>query len=225
MSHHRQSAESVNGVTGVTGHAKPAKPYPDFPLFPHATRRWAKKIRGKMHYFGPWEDWQGALNRYLEQKDDLYAGRTPRVSTGVSVRLYELNNSFLAEKRRLFDTGEIGQRTLADYEATCDLVGQQFGLNRAVEDLTPKDFADLRDELARRWGPVRLGNEINRIRILFRHGGEDASGLLTKTVRFGTGFKRPSKKTLRLERAAKNPRFFEPECLRQLLAAAEPPLT
>ncbi len=43
---------------------KPAKPYPEFPLTAHVTRRWCKKIKGKLHYFGRWEDPEGALREY-----------------------------------------------------------------------------------------------------------------------------------------------------------------
>src|SRR5438128_6814116 len=85
---------------------RPAKPYPDFPLFPHATGRWAKKIRGKMHYFGPWGDPDGALRKYLDQKDDLHAGRTPRLQgDGLTVR--DLLNRFLTSKKHLVDSREI----------------------------------------------------------------------------------------------------------------------
>src|SRR3990172_3062182 len=67
-------------------------------------------------------------------------------------------------------------------------------------------------------GPVRLGNEIQRVRSFFRYGYE--SGLLAVPVRFGPGFKKPTAKTLRLARAARGPLMFSPAELRSILEAA-----
>src|SRR6516162_1580977 len=104
--------------------AKPSKPYPEFPLFPHATRRWAKKIRGKFHYFGPWADPDGALAKYLEQKDALHAGRTPRVKPeGLTVR--DLANQFLTNKQDLLDNHEITRRTWLEYDAHVRAAGKR----------------------------------------------------------------------------------------------------
>jgi hypothetical protein len=106
---------NTSKVTATKPTNKPNKPYPDFPLFAHATRRWAKKIRGKLHYFGPWDDADGALNRYVAERDDLYAGRKPRVKTdGTTIR--DLCNRFLTSKTHLRDTGEITPRTFSDYQ-------------------------------------------------------------------------------------------------------------
>ena len=63
--------------------AKPSKPYSEFPLTPHPAGYWCKKIREKLHYFGPWKTHpETASAEYLDQKDDLHTGRTPRPDTG-----------------------------------------------------------------------------------------------------------------------------------------------
>src|SRR6476659_9089707 len=99
---------------------KPPKPFPDFPLFPHATGRWAKKIRGKLPYFGKWDDPDAALTKYLEQKDALHAGRKSREATdGTTIK--DLCNQFLAAKLALVQSGELANRTWEDYKAACDL--------------------------------------------------------------------------------------------------------
>ncbi len=212
---------NLRNSTASPAGGKPAKPYPDFPLFPHATKRWAKKIRGKMHYFGPWDNPDGALTKYLEQRDDLHAGRTPRVQgEGLTVR--DLLNRFLTAKRHLVDAREIAPRTFLDYHATCARVGDAFGLSRLVGDLAADDFERFRAALAKTLGPVSLGNEIQRIRAVFKYGFE--SGLTDRPMRYGPGFKRPGKKVLRKARHAKGPRMFESAELREMLAAAGPQL-
>src|SRR5262249_12429207 len=162
---------------------------PDFPLTAHPAGYWCKKIRGKLHYFGRWDDPQGALDNYNAQKDDLHAGRTPRPETG-EVTVKAILNAFLNAKQSLVDNGELSPRSSDDYRTTAEAIIHQFGKTRLAADLRPDDFAQLRNHLARSVGCVRLGNTIQRVRCIFKYAYD--AKLLDKPLRFGPGFKRPS---------------------------------
>jgi integrase len=204
---------------------KPDKPYESFPLFPHATKRWAKKIRGRTCYFGPWSDWQGALNKYQEQKDDLYAGRKPR-GTVEGLTLRDLCNQFLTAKRHLFDTRELSARTFNEYHAVCERLIESLGGYRLVEDLGPDDFLRLRASLAKGVGPVTLANLIQRARVVFKWASSNCKSADRKpvTVWYGDAFRRPEKKVLRRARNQNGARMFEADEIRKLLKAATQPL-
>ena len=198
---------------------KPEKPHPDFPLFAHDTRRWAKKVLGKIHYFGRWEDPQGALKNWLEQKDDLLAGRKPRPkSEGLTLR--DLLNHFLTAKRQIMESGELTPRSFQDYYDSCSRVADAFGKTRAVSDLHPGDFNDYRATIAKKWGPVAIGNEVQRVRSLFKYGFE--SGLMERPMLFGPLFKKPKRRDIRLARQAAAPKFFDADEIRKMLESARP---
>ena len=208
---------------------RPPKPYKDFPLTPHPGGAWQKKIRGRIHYFGRWghirngkmerlpdDGWQQALELYKAQADDLHAGRTPRVKrTGEGTTLDLLRGRFLTAKSRALDAHEITPRTYFEYKATTNLLIEQFGRDRLVDDITADDFEALRDGMAKRWGPVRLGNEIQKIKTFFKYGYE--TGLIDKPIRYGPQFKKPSASVLRRHRAKNGERMFQAAELCRLL--------
>ena len=123
--------------------AKPKKPRPDFPLYAHASGRWAKKVRGKTHYFGPWIDPQAALEKWVDQKDDLLAGRTPRPVGIGRPTVADLCNSFLTHKQQLVTSGGLAERTFNRYPATCGMLVASFGRRRLSVRMTSKNCVAL----------------------------------------------------------------------------------
>jgi integrase len=205
-----------------TAQTKPSKPRPDFPLFPHATGRWAKKIRGKLVYFGPWADPDAAIDKYLKEKDALHAGRKPReeVSTGVTVK--EVCNRFLNARLKKVESQEMTKRSWQDYKTACDLIVARFGKQRLVDDLDPQDFTALRAKMAKKWGPVTLGNVIQRIRTVFRFAAK--TRIIPQEVWYGEEFQRPKQSVLRINRATKGPKLFTADDIRRLIDAAGSPV-
>jgi len=186
---------------------KPSKPWPEFPLFAHAVGQWAKKVRGRLHYFGPWANHAEALAKWNREKDDLLAGRSPRPVATEGATVADLCNHFCTLKKNRVDSGELAPRTYALYYSTCERLVAEFTGPRRVADLVAQDFEKLRKKLAKRWGPVAIGNEIQRVRCVFHYGFE--AGLIDTPVRFGPGFKKPSAKTMRKARQRHGARMFE----------------
>ncbi len=211
---------SENHSTAPVPSSKPTKPYPDFPLFPHATKRWAKKIRGKLYYFGPWDDWKGALENYNEKKDALYAGRKPRSDTSEGVTVKNVVNAFLRRKKERLEAGELSAHTWAKYKTAADLIIAAFGKHRLAVDLDADDFANLRKRMANKWGPHRLGDMIQNVRSIFKHAHD--SRLLPLPVCFGPDFVKPSRKVMRVHRAERGPNLFTASEVRRLIDAAGP---
>jgi integrase len=93
-----------------------------------------------------------------------------------------------------------------------------LGKARRVDDLDPDDFAALRNRLAKKWGPHRVGKTIQCVRCAFKHALD--AGLVAAPVRFGPGFKRPSAKVLRLHRAKQGPNLFTAAAVRAFVEGA-----
>jgi integrase len=195
----------------------PLKPYPEFPLTAHPNGQWCKKIRGKLHYFGSWEEWQEALTLFQEQRDDLYAGRTPR-QPGDGPTLAELMDHFLYSKKLLADSGEITTRSYSDYERTCDKIEVSIPTSRLLADLRTEDFQKLRADLAKGQGPTTQKGDLGRARMVFNYAFD--SSLTETPVRYGKALKTPNARIFRRLANERGERMFSREEVLALVGKA-----
>ena len=113
---------------------KPIKPSKSFPLTAHNNGQWCKKIRGKIHFFGIWEDPQTALEKYLAVAADLHAGRQPRSNLsadGLAVK--DICNHFLTYQLQKVEAGEISARWFEDCRRVFKSYAHFFRLQRLMK--------------------------------------------------------------------------------------------
>lgn len=213
-----QSKRETPADTSARVSDKPQRPEGS-PLFWHASGRWCKKIRGKQEYFGRGSHAE-ALELYERDAEDLHAGRRPQESPE-GLTLYQLTAKFLTARKEKRDGGELSPRTFVEYGQLCQRILKALGKTRLVSDLRPDDFAKLRKDMAKTWGPVRLRSQIVLARGVFNFGTEQG---LHGPIVYGQSFDVPSEKTIRIHKAKNGPKMFEAEEIRRMLTAASQPL-
>lgn len=211
-------------MSEVVKQEKPKKPHPDFPLTPHATKRWCKKIRQKVYYFGTWSDPDGALREYLSIKEELQAGidprRHPAGSLDGTMTVGDLTNLWLGQKQTSLNNGDLAPVSFRDYRDVGVILISWFGRHTPVRSLTPSDFMELRNEVSAKYAPSRMNKIISSIRMLFKWGLEMEH--LKEPARMGPEFKGPSRKLIREARQKKPKKLFSSEELKKIIESSAP---
>jgi integrase len=231
------SANSTRKRSRRKSSDRPEKPYPEFPLYAHPLGYWSKKIAKRIHHFGRWgktvdgviehlpyeASWKAAYAAFKARVDDAQAGRIAEYVVSADKPVDEvltiggLGNRFLNAKLRQLESDELAPRSFYEYKQATDLLVATFGKTRLVSDLVAGDFESLRADMSKRWGPLRLGKFVQLIRTVFRYAADN--GLVDKPVRFGTGFNKPGKATLRKHKAASAKKLFTANEIRMILDA------
>lgn len=205
---------------------KPEKPTPDFPLFPHSSGQWAKKIKGSMRYFGPWDNPDAALTLYESEKKAWELNINPRTMTIVpmlgnknDLSISDGINLFLDYVEQKVKQSELSNRSYRDYKGSCQRVLQVIPRSFPINGMTTQQWAKIEQSLRDGLNPTTAGNHINRVLICFKWLKDNR---LIQEPYYGTAMKRPSKAKIRIAKKSSGKRWFDRDEILSLLAGARP---
>ncbi|MEO1979300.1 MAG: tyrosine-type recombinase/integrase [Fuerstiella sp.] len=202
---------------------KPPKPYKGFPLFAHQSGQWCKKILGKPWYFGVWADPDAALSRYLDEIDEIRAGRDPRKQDSGAATVADVCNHYLGRLNHRRESGEITNAHFSDCKKSCLILVSHFGRRVLAASLKASDFSKLMAAFPDQWGPTTKSTVIQRIRTVFKWAAE--AEIIPALPNFGPDFKKSPRRVSRILKADQKREYgrldYTAEEIRALLAVVK----
>jgi hypothetical protein len=186
-------------------------------LFPHKNGQYAKKIRGKIHYFGT--NKTAALKLYLSQRDDLEAGRIPQRAIENPTTDYVVN-AFLTRCKARVQAGDLSSVSFKDYENVGQLLVAHFGRTTDPTKWTPANFADFRLKMRKKYAPSRLSKIVTVTKGILKWA--KASNLIDSLPSYGPDFKIAPRKAHRLQRAETGKKLLTRDELLTLRQTVQP---
>ena len=188
---------------------KPDKPYPEFPLYAHASGKWAKKIEGRIVYFGRWEDPDGALKAF-----ELSKLTKPIASVPMGLTVEIACNVFLTARKKSVAEKTLSERSYQDYKRTLRRFADVMGRDRVIENLQPKDFLAYKTKFASTNNPVSVGNEITRVKSCLKWL---VKSKYCKDIEVGPDFRKPSALAARRHKREMGLKLFDPAQILSIL--------
>jgi site-specific recombinase XerD len=186
---------------------KPDKPYPDFPLYAHSCGKWARKIGGKIKYFGKWSDPQAALLEY-EASLRVEINLPPTFTVQLAA------NTFLTARKKMVANGTLSERSYQSYRRSLKRFAAFIGPDRNLENLDPSDFSRYKFDFARTNNPVGTGNEVTRIKTALKWLHKSK---YCQEIDCGPDFCKPSAKVVRRHKRERGEKLFSPAEIKTLL--------
>ncbi len=212
----------------------PAKKRQPAPPYLHPSGQWAKKIDGKMHYYG--KDQEAALLAWNKQQSYVASDITPP-PRGSCPTLAELGNVYADFMRRAIDAGELSSRTSTEYTKSIRRFVAIAGADCRVDALRPIDFGAIKEKLAipipvdddsKRFGGrtvkrraiTTVAIDIRNIRVFLNWCYKQEH--VDKPPKFGDEFTPVTRKALRKKRAVDGPKDLSAESINAILAQCKP---
>ncbi len=183
-------------------------------LYLHASGQFAKRVAGKVRYFG--RDLKTATARWHAEKPFLLAGLTVRSEPKpTQSTLATLCIGILTHKQSLADSGQFSLRTIRDYRLATQHLLSFFSPHRLLTDLRPADFVEFRTSVAANVSAVTCANRLRYIRAILKYAYD--AELIDRPIRFERSLALPPAALMRRERLVRGALLFTAAEIRLLL--------